>query len=154
VAGYSAGGHPSIEPITDAAMLHGDFWPEEETVEDFLRVALISFMTVAELERWALQCRWSAQRLQWLRLYLHRFTVVPSSPDLCRKWAEVMTAAQAAGRRIECADAWIAATAVLRIAASRFPATPPGRLHQPQLPLHPQGAVAQAFLPVFLTFCL
>ena len=36
VAGYSAGGHPSIEPITDAAMLHGDFWPEEETVEDFL----------------------------------------------------------------------------------------------------------------------
>jgi len=45
VAGYSAGGHPSIEqlmaeqgtgPITDAAMLHGDFWPDEETVEDFL----------------------------------------------------------------------------------------------------------------------
>ena len=77
------------------------------------RVALISFMTVAELERWALQYRWSARRLQWLRLNLHRFTVVPSSPDLCRKWAEVMTAAQAAGRRIECADAWIAATAVL-----------------------------------------
>jgi len=77
------------------------------------RVALISFITLAELERWALQYRWSARRLQWLRLYLHRFTVVPSSPDLCRKWAEVMTAAQAAGRRIECADAWIAATAVL-----------------------------------------
>jgi tRNA(fMet)-specific endonuclease VapC len=39
--------------------------------------------------------------------------VVPSSPDLCRKWAEVMVAAQAVGRRIECADAWIAATALL-----------------------------------------
>lgn len=77
------------------------------------RVALISFMTAAELERWALQYRWSAQRLHWLHLYLHRFTVVPSSPDLCRTWAEVMVAAQAAGRRIDCADAWIAATAIL-----------------------------------------
>ena len=51
--------------------------------------------------------------MHWLHLYLKRFTVVPSSPDLCRKWAEVMVAAQAAGRRIECADAWIAATALL-----------------------------------------
>jgi predicted nucleic acid-binding protein len=74
------------------------------------RTPLISFMTLAELERWALQYRWGAQRLHWLRMYLHRFTVVPSSPDLCRKWAEAMVAAQAAGRRIEGADAWIAAT--------------------------------------------
>lgn len=77
------------------------------------RIPLISFMTVAELERWAIQYRWNAQRLHWLHLYLHRFTVVPSSPDLCRHWAEVTVAAQAAGRRIECADAWIAATALL-----------------------------------------
>ena len=77
------------------------------------RVAVVSFMTVAEVERWALQHRWGTQRLHWLHLYLQRFTVAPSSPDLCRGWAEVMVAAQAAGRRIECADAWIAATAVL-----------------------------------------
>ena len=77
------------------------------------RVALVSFMTVAELERWAVQHLWGNNRLHWLHLYLKRFTVVPSSPDLCRKWAEVMVAAQAAGRRIECADAWIAATALL-----------------------------------------
>ena len=38
---------------------------------------------------------------------------MPSSPDLCRRWAEVMVAAQAAGRRIESADAWMAATAML-----------------------------------------
>ena len=37
----------------------------------------------------------------------------PSSPDLCRQWAEVLVGARAAGRRIECADAWIAATVVL-----------------------------------------
>ena len=70
-------------------------------------------MTVAEVERWAIQYRWSEHRVHWLHLYLRRFTVVPSSPDLCRKWAEVMVAAQAARRRIETADAWIAATALL-----------------------------------------
>jgi tRNA(fMet)-specific endonuclease VapC len=81
------------------------------------RVTLISFMTVAEMERWALQNRWSTQRIEWLRLYLQRFTVVPSSPDLCLKWAQVMVGARAAGRRIESADAWIAATAILYSAA-------------------------------------
>jgi len=77
------------------------------------RVALISFMTVAEVERWAIQYRWGEHRLHWLHVYLKRFTVAPSCPDLCRKWAEAMAAAQSAGRRIECADAWIAATALL-----------------------------------------
>jgi predicted nucleic acid-binding protein len=77
------------------------------------RVVLISFMTVAELERWALQYRWSESRIHWLHLYLERFTVVPSSPDLCRKWAEVTVACRSVGQRIECADAWIAATAPL-----------------------------------------
>ncbi len=42
---YSAAGHPSIEqlaaeqgtaPITDVSVLHGDFWPEDESIEDFL----------------------------------------------------------------------------------------------------------------------
>ena len=42
---YAASGHPSVEqlmaeqgtgPITDVSMLHGDFWPEEESIEDFL----------------------------------------------------------------------------------------------------------------------
>lgn len=43
--GYAASGHPSVEelmaeqgvgPITDVSVLHGDFWPEEESIEDFL----------------------------------------------------------------------------------------------------------------------
>jgi len=42
---YSPSGHPSIEqlmaeqgtgPITDVSVLHGDFWPEEESIEGFL----------------------------------------------------------------------------------------------------------------------
>lgn len=44
-AQYSAAGHPSVEqlvaeqgtgPITDVSVLHGDFWPEEESIEEFL----------------------------------------------------------------------------------------------------------------------
>ena len=42
---YAASGHPSIEqlmaeqgtaPITDVSALHGNFWPEEESVEEFV----------------------------------------------------------------------------------------------------------------------
>ncbi len=42
---YSSTGHPSIEqlaaeqgtgPISDVSVLHGDFWPEDESIEDFL----------------------------------------------------------------------------------------------------------------------
>jgi hypothetical protein len=42
---YLATGHPSIEqlvaeqgtePIADVSLLHGDFWPEEESMEEFL----------------------------------------------------------------------------------------------------------------------
>ncbi|MGB7759614.1 MAG: PIN domain-containing protein [Bryobacteraceae bacterium] len=74
---------------------------------------LISFMTEAELEQWALLANWSEKRVDWLRLFLSRFAIVPSSHDLTLKWAEVMVAARRNGRRIETADAWIAATAVL-----------------------------------------
>jgi tRNA(fMet)-specific endonuclease VapC len=45
-------------------------------------------------------------------VYLERFVVLPYNRRLCAVWAEVTVAAQARGRRIECADAWIAATAL------------------------------------------
>jgi len=73
----------------------------------------ISFMTEAELEQWALLANWSEKRVVWLRLFLSRFVVVPSSHDLVLKWAEAMVAARRNGRRIETADAWIAETALL-----------------------------------------
>ena len=73
----------------------------------------ISFMTEAELEQWTLLANWSEKRVVWLRLFLSRFVVVPSSHDLVLKWAEAMVAARRNGRRIETADAWIAATALL-----------------------------------------
>jgi len=74
---------------------------------------LISFMTEAELEQWALLSNWQPKRNEWLKALLERFVIVRSSRDLVLKWAEVMVAARRAGRRLETADAWIAATAVL-----------------------------------------
>lgn len=74
---------------------------------------LVSFMTEAELEQWALLSNWSAARTGWLRSFLARFVIVPSSRDLAVKWAEAMVASRRAGRRLETADAWIAATALL-----------------------------------------
>ena len=74
---------------------------------------LISFMTEAELERWILQARWGSERIIRFRTYMKRFVSVPSSRDLIVKWAEVMVVARSLGRRIEVADAWVAATALL-----------------------------------------
>ena len=73
---------------------------------------LISFMTLAELDRWAIQSNWGASRREWLRIYLDQFVLLPYSRKLCTEWAEVTVAAQSRGCRIECADAWIAATAL------------------------------------------
>jgi predicted nucleic acid-binding protein len=74
---------------------------------------LVSFMTEAELERWTIQAKWGPERILRFRAYMKRFVAVPSSRDLIVKWATVMVQAQSAGRRIEVADAWIAATALL-----------------------------------------
>src|SRR5260370_24066145 len=74
---------------------------------------LVSFMTEAELERWILQAKWGPERIVRFRAYMKRFVSVPSSRDLIVKWAEVMVGARSLGRRIEVADAWVAATALL-----------------------------------------
>src|SRR5260370_13813806 len=74
---------------------------------------LMSFMTEAELEQWALLSNWQSKRIEWLQAFLGRFVIVPSSRDLVLKWAEVMVAARRNGRRLESTDASIAATTTL-----------------------------------------
>jgi tRNA(fMet)-specific endonuclease VapC len=70
-------------------------------------------MAVAELDRWAIQASWGEKRREWLQLYVETFALMPYDRALCSTWARVMAGAQASGFRIECADAWIAATALL-----------------------------------------
>ena len=77
------------------------------------RKLLVSFMTEAELEQWILLAKWGASRVQRFRGFMKGFASVPSSRDLILQWADVMVAARANGRRIESADAWVAAAALL-----------------------------------------
>jgi predicted nucleic acid-binding protein len=77
------------------------------------RDLLVSFMTEAELEQWILLAKWGVDRVRRFRIFMTGFASVPSSRDLILHWAEGMVAARANGRRIEAADAWIAATALL-----------------------------------------
>lgn len=73
---------------------------------------IVSFMTVAELKRWALKRRWGANRIAELERLLRQVTVYPADLNLCQRWAEVMTAAEKNGRPMSTQDAWIAATAL------------------------------------------
>jgi len=76
------------------------------------RTLVISFMTVAELDRWAISRDWGPGRIATLERFLRRFVVQPFDRALCRRWAEVMDGARRQGRPIQTADAWIAATAL------------------------------------------
>ena len=74
---------------------------------------IISFMTLAELNQWAIHNNWAPARRQKLNAYRKPFTVFHSDEDLCLKWAYVMEDAHRNGRPIQTADAWVAATALL-----------------------------------------
>ena len=73
---------------------------------------VVSFMTVAELKRWALKKQWGASRIAKLDQQLRQVVVYAVDLNLCQQWAEVMTAAESMGRPISPQDAWIAATAL------------------------------------------
>ena len=76
------------------------------------RLLGISFMTLAELERWSLERHWGQRRKLELVQHLTRYTVLPVRRELCAKWAEVSFAAKRKGHPIQTADAWIAASAL------------------------------------------
>jgi predicted nucleic acid-binding protein len=71
----------------------------------------ISFQTIAELRFGALKARWGQARRQRLDQFLTGFYLIVYTDELARHWAHVMYDARRVGRRLEAADAWIAATA-------------------------------------------
>jgi predicted nucleic acid-binding protein len=75
-------------------------------------VPYVSFMAVAELDRWALSRNWGPSRMEDLERRLRTFVFQPYTCALCRRWAQVVVGAQRQGRPIQTADAWIAATAL------------------------------------------
>lgn len=85
-----------------------------EVYQPLLRgaVAFVSFMTIAEIERWALARNWGRTRRVGLTDFLDHFSIVLVDRSLCRTWAGVVDGARRNGRPIQTADAWIAATAL------------------------------------------
>lgn len=77
------------------------------------RTLLLSFMTVAELDRWVIARGWGEDRRDALEAHLRQYLIYPFNRELCRAWAAVSESARKHGRPITCGDAWIAATAVL-----------------------------------------
>ena len=76
------------------------------------RLIVVSFMTVAELERWALQRNWGEAKRVIMAERLRQFVLPPISRELCQRWAQVTDGARRNGFSVSCADAWIAATAL------------------------------------------
>lgn len=77
-------------------------------------LTFISFMTLAELERWAVARNWGTRKhAALLGLIQKRFAVIESNHALCRQWALVTESVKKAGQVIQPSDAWIAATALL-----------------------------------------
>jgi predicted nucleic acid-binding protein len=77
-------------------------------------LSAISFMTRAELEQWAVFRGWGpAKRDELISFAKEEFVTIDSNEPLCAMWAEVRGLAKRAGRQIDVADAWIAATAML-----------------------------------------
>lgn len=71
----------------------------------------ISFMTIAELDYWAVSHHWGEKRKADLAVFLKQFAVIHSDRYLCNAWAEIRQQANQIGRVIQPADAWVAATA-------------------------------------------
>lgn len=49
------------------------------------RTLIVSFMTIAELDRWVLEANWGAARQNRLREYLEPFAIFPYNRELCTK---------------------------------------------------------------------
>lgn len=75
-------------------------------------ILILSFMTVAELDLWAVAHNWGVPRQQKLETYLRRYLIQHSTRELGQAWAQAMSSASRKGRPIMAADAWVAATAL------------------------------------------
>jgi tRNA(fMet)-specific endonuclease VapC len=108
--------HPVNAAIVDtdvvSMMFKGDSRAHNYRAYMTGRLLGISFMTLAELDRWSLDRNWGAARKADLETYLTRYTILPATRELCSAWAKVAWEARKKGRPIQTADAWIAASAL------------------------------------------
>ena len=80
----------------------------EEVAECYLTIA---FMTRAELLLWPAANNWGSRRRSALAQHLDLYTTMYPDERTCAIWVEIVDLCRRAGRPIQTADAWIAATA-------------------------------------------
>lgn len=76
-------------------------------------IPLISFQTLEELYIWPIRNRWSDRRRNELMLHISQYEVIWPNEALALVSAQLRDERERAGRRLNTADAWIAATAIL-----------------------------------------
>ena len=61
---------------------------------------IVSFMSLAELRRWALERNWGEKRRKELEEYLARYLILHSDDQMCDRWAQAINSARLSGRPI------------------------------------------------------
>ena len=71
--------------------------------------AAVSFVTVAELYKWAERRAWGERTRGQLEAWLHSVVVIPADREVTRVWGATAARADARGRPRPANDTWIAA---------------------------------------------
>ena len=75
--------------------------------------AVISFQTREEALFGAIRREWGAPRMNALQQHLNQYEIVGASIELVEISANLRSEREGAGRKLNTADAWIAATAIM-----------------------------------------
>lgn len=76
------------------------------------RQLCLSFQTIAELKRWAIQREWGEKRRESLAQVLRHYVVLPYDAEMADSWAAIKVHRDRIGKAIDCGDCWIAAAAL------------------------------------------
>src|SRR4051794_17037745 len=71
------------------------------------RGTCLSFMTVAELKRWAIAHNWGVPRRAELDAAIRATVVLPYTDTLTDHWASIMVGRSRVGKPIDCGDCWV-----------------------------------------------
>ncbi len=102
-----------IPLLVDTSVVSLLFKPNDARTRLYLpelrgRLLAVSFVTVGELHRWAIQRRWGRQKTNELRERLNSFVAIPYNDAVSLQWAGIQARTPKSDN-----DAWVAACAIV-----------------------------------------
>jgi tRNA(fMet)-specific endonuclease VapC len=76
------------------------------------KLVALSFVTVGELQFWAIKRKWGARRLAELSTRLRSTVIVPYDLAICETYGNLRAKLEALGKKVADNDLWIAACAI------------------------------------------